>query len=418
MNTSSASSSPCPHSYEEGVPVCWDCTEEGHVNTPHVAEEERVSPGWQKFRRFRKSLGFWDASLRRSYIYPTRRQSSTLELQLPEEGLEVAAPNSRRSQPGLIVVAGPRVVSPEDKFQKPEQKSWNSETIQRDSDATIGVAVAGVAVAGAAAAELDTKVWGLQKKKFQILVVIAIIAFVGVIIGIAVGVTQQKSSHSTSLSTSISGQVSSSSLSTPPVIVTETLSLHVEGHSTTAFVTLPKTTTSSSSSQVSTTTTATTTATGGRVGVDPEPASIITVFVTQLPPSPTDTIRSQPATTVRSAPPPENTSPLSPSSPSPTFSPSSRVCIGKDESTYTDPSTGARFRIECGVAHQGKDIENLEAYTMQSCISMCANNRHCKGAIWFNVGPQGTDLNYCWLKSEMDDNNIQLTADAQSVVRL
>jgi hypothetical protein len=69
------------------------------------------------------------------------------------------------------------------------------------------------------------------------------------------------------------------------------------------------------------------------------------------------------------------------------------------------------------MAHQGRDILNLEADTMEECVSLCAKNAHCKGAIWYNVGPQGTDLNYCWLKSEMEDD-LRVTADAQSVVRL
>ncbi|KAI1483831.1 hypothetical protein F4774DRAFT_366672 [Daldinia eschscholtzii] len=95
-----------------------------------------------------------------------------------------------------------------------------------------------------------------------------------------------------------------------------------------------------------------------------------------------------------------------------------RSCLGTDGSTYTDPGTGAKFRIECAVAHQGRDIENLKAETMQECVSLCAKNARCTGAIWYDVGPQGTDLNYCWLKSSMDDSDIRSTPDAQSVVRL
>lgn len=93
-------------------------------------------------------------------------------------------------------------------------------------------------------------------------------------------------------------------------------------------------------------------------------------------------------------------------------------CLGTDGSTYTDPGTGSRFKIECDVAHQGRDIENPEAQSMEECVSLCANNSRCKGAIYYNVGPQGTDLNYCWLKSSMNDTDIRPTNDAQSVVRL
>ncbi|KAI1469485.1 uncharacterized protein F4812DRAFT_423281 [Daldinia caldariorum] len=122
---------------------------------------------------------------------------------------------------------------------------------------------------------------------------------------------------------------------------------------------------------------------------------------------------------------PTTTPPTTPSSSSstsgkPTATPSAaaRSCLGADGSIYTDPGTGAKFRIECDVAHQGRDIENLKASSMPECVSLCAKNTRCTGAIWYDVGPQGTDLNYCWLKSSMDDSDIRSTTDAQSVVRL
>ncbi|KAI1805578.1 hypothetical protein F4811DRAFT_514365 [Daldinia bambusicola] len=123
---------------------------------------------------------------------------------------------------------------------------------------------------------------------------------------------------------------------------------------------------------------------------------------------------SNPTTTSTTTPSPSSTS----SKPTATPSPAARSCLGADGSTYTDPETGAKFRIECDVAHQGRDIENLKAESMPECVSLCAKNTHCTGAIWYDVGPQGTDLNYCWLKSSIDDSDIRLTTDAQSVVRL
>ncbi|KAI0122445.1 hypothetical protein F4814DRAFT_438482 [Daldinia grandis] len=111
--------------------------------------------------------------------------------------------------------------------------------------------------------------------------------------------------------------------------------------------------------------------------------------------------------------------PSSSTSASPTATPSSvRSCLGTNGSTYTDPGTGTKFRIECDVAHQGRDIENLKADSMKNCVSLCAKNARCTGAIYYDVGPQGTDLNYCWLKSSMNDSDIRTTTDAQSVVRL
>ncbi|KAI0802363.1 hypothetical protein GGR55DRAFT_665955 [Xylaria sp. FL0064] len=226
------------------------------------------------------------------------------------------------------------------------------------------------------------------------------------------------------------------------MVVTETVSLEVTSRSST-FITLLKTQTPSSSSSRQTPKPTAKTATGGRGSAESETAAVVaTVFVTQPPPSPTDTIPSQPTTTstASNAPSsPKNTAPASPPPPSPailpadspadtpadssptdasTDSPSSRICIGDDGSTYKDPATGDKFRLECSVAHQGKDIMNYKANTMQDCIAMCAKNTHCKGAIWFNVGPQGTLLNYCWLKSEMDGGDGDVNGDAQSVVRL
>ncbi|KAI1312091.1 hypothetical protein F5Y03DRAFT_409276 [Xylaria venustula] len=453
-DTYRSSPSPCPHSYEEGVPVCWDCNEEGHVSSPSIGTiDNGPSPSWQRLRRFRKSLGFWDMNPRRSSVYPFAAQSSTqpstqcstLELRLPEEGLEVATPNSRRSQPGLIVVAGPRVVSPDDKFIKPEPIRWDSETKLLQSDDVAPPPPPPPPPHDTPEPEPeDTRIWGLRRRTFQIIIVLTILAFLGVIVGIAVGVTQRKGAHSTSLSKQpVIGPVSSSSLSMPSMI-TETVSLYVTSHSST-FLTLLKTEIPSLSSHTTKPTTTTGTA-GSRGDTDPETSIVATVFVTQLPPSPTDTVRSQPTTTASSAPSPKTTLPVSSPPPAPAASPadvplaspqespsdspagsspadnpadspSSRICLGDDGSTYTDPGTGDKFRIECSVAHQGTDLENLEAYTMESCVSLCAKNSHCKGAIWFNVGPQGTDLNYCWLKSAVG-GPVQVNADAQSVVRL
>lgn len=190
-NSSSTSSSLCPHSYEKGVPICWDCAEEGHVASPQEGESAAYSPAWQRLRRFRKSLGFWDASLRNSSIYHAGSQVSALELRPPEEGLEVAAPGDRRSQPGLIVVTGPQVVSPEEKYLRPEPKTWSTEAIQKEDSLRSSFPISPVE----SEAEDDKKIWGFQKRTFWILVVIAILALLGLIIGIAVGVTKQKNAQ-------------------------------------------------------------------------------------------------------------------------------------------------------------------------------------------------------------------------------
>ncbi|KAI0855659.1 hypothetical protein F4860DRAFT_530096 [Xylaria cubensis] len=407
--TTWTSNPPCPHSNGLGAPVCWDCAEGGHVR-PSTVEEEGTSPSWQRLKKFRRSLSFRTSSYSRSNISLAGTQISTLEARSPEEGLEVGTPRSRRSQPGLILVEGPRVVSPEDKYIKPELKSWDSESTQKEDETSE------LNIAAVEPTEEKKRVWGLQRRTLQILIVVTVLMFAGVIIGIAVAVTKQNRVHSTSLSTSSGGQVSSNSSPMPLITATKTISYYVAGDSST-FVTPSETDTHSSSRQVGSVmaSTGTTTTATGKGGTEPTiVADTSTVFVAVQQLSHTNMIPSQPTTVVVSPSPPAQTSQVS--SPS-TPSNSSRICLGDDGSTYADPGTGHKFRIECAVAHQGKDIENLEAETMQDCISLCAKNKFCKGAIWFNVGPQGTDLNYCWLKSAMN-GEVQENTDAQSVVLL
>ncbi|TRX91376.1 hypothetical protein FHL15_007798 [Xylaria flabelliformis] len=410
--TTWTSNPPCPHSNGLGAPVCWDCAEGGHVRPSTVEEDEGASPSWQRLKKFRRSLSFRTSSYSRSNVSLAGTQISTLEVRSPEEGLEVGTPHSRRSQPGLILVEGPRVVSPEDKFLKPELKTWDSQSTQKGDETSV------LNIAAVEPTEEKKRIWGIQRRTFQILIVVVVLTFAGVIIGIAVAVMKQNRVHSTSSPTSSGGQVSSTSSPMPLITATKTISYYVAGDSST-FVTLSETDTHSSSRRVGSvmaSTGTTTTATGKGGGTEPTTivADTATVFVAVQQPSHANTIPSQPTTVVVSSSPPAQTSQVS--SPS-TPSNSSRICLGDDGSTYTDPGTGDKFRIECAVAHQGKDIENLEAETMQDCISLCAKNKFCKGAIWFNVGPQGTDLNYCWLKSAMN-GEVQENTDAQSVVLL
>ncbi|KAI1261925.1 hypothetical protein F5Y18DRAFT_190106 [Xylariaceae sp. FL1019] len=295
------SHSPCPHSNGKTSPVCWDCAEEGHVSHSHSKEGD-VSPTWQRLKRIRTSFRVGKSSL------STAKQSTAPEVHRPEEGIEVGTPDARKLETGLIVVDGPRIVSPEDKFggfKTGRNKSrWSTDSgTSEKSDAS-------------------AKVLGLQRRTFQITTAIAFLVIAALIVGVALGVTKHKSSKSTSHQMSSGGHPTASS-------------------------------TASSSAPTAT----------GISGI------------------------------------------------------SSRICIGDDNSTYIDPGTGSRFQLECATAHRGRDIENTEATSMQDCIGLCAKNNQCKGAIWYNVGPQGTDLNYCWLKSAMEDD-LDETPDAQSVVRL
>ncbi|KAI8627339.1 hypothetical protein F5Y19DRAFT_176095 [Xylariaceae sp. FL1651] len=398
----------CPHSDGKALPVCWDCAEEGHVNNLQT-EGACVSPSWSKFKEFQRSFRFRGGSPSMINTSPTNVQSSAPEVHPPEEGLEVGTPEIRRSQPGLIVLTGPRIVSPEDKLRRPNHKSWHSESSQKDR----------------LESEPATNIMGLRRRTFQVFVAIALLAIAGVIIGVAVSVTQRKGLHSTSFAISNNGQVSSSPFSRPSI--TKTASLYVTSDSS-AFVTMLKTEIPPDSSsppraestlavvEKPSSVTITTRRDGGGNTEPTAVAFISTASIVTEPVSPTDPIASQPTATsitTSDALPLTKTS----SSSAPSSSSSSRNCLGDDGSTYTDPNTGDKFKIECAVAHQGRDIENLEAETMEDCVSLCAKNDQCKGAIWYNVGPQGTDLNYCWLKSQMADD-LRDTPDAQSVVRL
>jgi hypothetical protein len=80
-------------------------------------------------------------------------------------------------------------------------------------------------------------------------------------------------------------------------------------------------------------------------------------------------------------------------------------CPSVDNTNYTVPGTGAVFRRECLTDRQGSDIANVEQLSMEDCLAYCvswntnaANSQRCAAVTWVYVGPQGTDVNYCWIK--------------------
>lgn len=481
----------CPHMEGKGAPVCWDCAEAGHIYSPSPMEGEEMSPSWEKFKRFQESPIFRDGDFARNNIYSAGVQSLGLELRPAEDGLEVGVPNSRRSQPGLEVVTGPQVVSPQDKFRKPEleHQKWNSPIIyhQQQEEAVVShpspqkqepdsynyqhqedrAILTREPIAGEDKKENEEKkeeqkILGLRRRTFWIVLAIVVLALFGLMTGVAVGLTQQNkaqyvpsddhkphgeselitsppSPSFTPSSTSDGGQVNGGSSadhpSTSPTMTTKAAPTHVTSDSSSPTVLSDTNNIHPSSHQGddATSTPRTAAATGGGGGGggggnrDPEFVTVTaTPTIVDDSQRPSTAILVQPTTVIVNAPSPPPPSPAPPPPPPQKTSPaaqafpapySSRICFRDDGSTYTDPGTGSRFSVECGVAHEGKDIENLEAETMEQCVNLCAKNKFCKGAIWFNVGPQGTDLNYCWLKSEMD-GDVRQTIDAQSVVRL
>ncbi|KAI1373344.1 hypothetical protein F4677DRAFT_219811 [Hypoxylon crocopeplum] len=413
----------CPHSDGKSTPVCWDCAEEGHISQgTDSTTSERLGKIKKRFMLLSGGSAFGGSRHSSS-------QTSAPEVLPPGEGIEVGTPAPRPIEPGLEVLDGPRIVS---RYLKSEDESWNTEPYQ---ELSVGAS--------------PPMILGLRRRTFWLVLVCLVVAVVvGAAVGVAVGVTQKNNSiiapspvssalsatgsedqvSSSFLPSSSSSSSSSSSPSPTPTPSTRTETVIVVVSSTkvgdTTITTEVKS--STSTSQVDKTTKSVEVVTVTHVQTEPSStANTLKTSASSTPSSPTANSPTSPSPT---------STPLttkSPTSPSPTTTtttshqtsatPTSsgpRSCLGDDGSTYTDPGTGAKFRIECSVAHQGKDIENLEAQTMQECVSMCAENSRCVGAIWYNVGPQGTDLNYCWLKKSLDDDDIRSTADAQSVVRL
>ncbi|KAI0841475.1 hypothetical protein F5Y06DRAFT_293175 [Hypoxylon sp. FL0890] len=387
-----------PHSDERGTPVYWDydenCFVPGRGSPPTSEDLGRIK---RKLRILNSGGSFASSTLAGS-------QALAPEVHPPAEGLEACAPDLRNSQPGLEVFSGPQII----------YKNWDTEF---DQKIPVGPG--------------SPTILGLRRKIFWLVVVCLVLALlVGAAVGAAVGVTRKNASSeakpASSSTTGIGAQLSSDP-SPSPKIATETVSVTLTSDHMTSTG-HPSITSTSMSSQLSTSESAL----SAKLSSSPSPTpslssppsstadentkSVEKVTVTSMrteQPSTTNPPESEaPPTTVTVTP---ASNPTSTAAPTPLHTGGS--CLGTDGSTYTDPGTGSKWKIECDIAHQGKDIENYEAQSMEACVSMCANESDCVGAIWYSAGPQGTDLNYCWLKSSLNDN-LKDTKDAQSVVRL
>ncbi|KAI1873973.1 uncharacterized protein JN550_003242 [Neoarthrinium moseri] len=105
------------------------------------------------------------------------------------------------------------------------------------------------------------------------------------------------------------------------------------------------------------------------------------------------------------------------STPSPTLT-GMPACPDADGTTYTDPTSNIEFVMECGVTHDGSDISHHVAYSMDDCVASCAQSSICMGAVWISAGKQGTDNNFCWLHSDMSQEQfVRVNAYAQSATR-
>ncbi|KAK7913804.1 hypothetical protein PG985_011507 [Apiospora marii] len=110
--------------------------------------------------------------------------------------------------------------------------------------------------------------------------------------------------------------------------------------------------------------------------------------------------------------------------PAPTVSDTAPTCPGANNTVYTTPADeggGTQYRRICGVSYDGNDIQPQKAETMGHCLALCSGyvgGSHCAGVVWYDAGPQGTDLNWCWLKRSMDQAVLSYRDSAQTAIRL
>ncbi|KAI1768905.1 hypothetical protein GGR53DRAFT_315190 [Hypoxylon sp. FL1150] len=391
---------PCPHSDGKNTVVCWICAENGFS-----AQSERGSASPVDFEKD-------------TFIV---LDNPPLEVLPPAEGIEVGA---QSPYPGIEAISGPII----------QKGRWSAaEPDQRDS----------------APSRRRPTVFGFRRRWFlMVMIGLLVVLLMGVAIGAAVGVTQSKHSTDTQGAVILPGASTASSetssatstMSAPAAASSSSPTSSLSSQQSTS--TLPTSSALAAASETSLATSSKTSiaaiteenpssTTTSPILTPTKPASAATATTTVLVTPPVSTPDTDTVTLI--ATPTLTTTPTTTTTISPTTSTTSTAetaastlfpaqsngyCLGYDGATYTDPSTGSQFRIECDAAHEGKDITNPEAETMEDCVSLCADNSRCVGAIWYNVGPQGTDLNYCWLKSSLDDSDIRDTPDAQSVVRL
>ncbi|KAK8073139.1 hypothetical protein PG996_006487 [Apiospora saccharicola] len=110
---------------------------------------------------------------------------------------------------------------------------------------------------------------------------------------------------------------------------------------------------------------------------------------------------------------------LASTAPSPTPSDTAPLCPGANNTVIDDG--GTQYRRICGISYDGNDIQPQKADTMGQCLSLCSAHTGqvaCAGVVWYDAGPQGTDLNWCWLKRSMDKAVLSYRDAAQTAIRL
>jgi hypothetical protein len=175
--------SQCPHAAGKNAPVCWDCSEEGHVGSD--GSKSPVSPAWVRMnRKMKKGFAFFDdhSSMRSSTV----RSESTLEWHPPEPGIEVdKSPDSRKAQPGLEVHTGPTTVTSEERERVTQDKAASTGKLEDGLSQKIVVVK-------------RDKLCGLRRKRFWLVLILATSLIVITALGVALGITQRGRSKETS----------------------------------------------------------------------------------------------------------------------------------------------------------------------------------------------------------------------------
>ncbi|KAH6664199.1 hypothetical protein B0J14DRAFT_706632 [Halenospora varia] len=83
-------------------------------------------------------------------------------------------------------------------------------------------------------------------------------------------------------------------------------------------------------------------------------------------------------------------------------------CPGTDNTNYVVPNTSQKFVRRCNTDLAGSDFSRSNANNMAECLALCAKQNadanavtKCYAVTWVYRGPQGTAVNYCWLKNSV-----------------
>jgi hypothetical protein len=98
-------------------------------------------------------------------------------------------------------------------------------------------------------------------------------------------------------------------------------------------------------------------------------------------------------------------------------------CPAADNKNYTVRGTNEVFLRECLTDRQGSDIANVEQLSMEDCLAYCvswnanpSNSQRCGAVTWVYNGPQGTDVNYCWIKYAVPGSSYAVNMESAVLV--